>query len=86
MNAYEERDMNEKDEIIEILHSALETLLNKYVANRGTKGEFISCITPDKIPWYWEKAKAAANIHNIYIRDMEKKKERLENRKENKNG
>ncbi len=30
------------------LESILEALVDKYVANKGTKSEFISCITPEK--------------------------------------
>ena len=32
----------------EELEIILEALVNMYVANKGTKSEFISCITPEK--------------------------------------
>lgn len=41
------------------LTGALESLVTEYVANIGTPSEFISCITPDDIPWYWVRAKQA---------------------------
>jgi hypothetical protein len=35
---------------------ALETLVEKYIANRGTEHEFIKCSTPDYIPAHWRNA------------------------------
>lgn len=44
------------------LTGALESLVNKYVANQGTPGEFVICITPEGIPWYWVRAKQALEL------------------------
>lgn len=38
----------EKLKYCEELESILEALVDKYIANKGTKSEFISCITPEK--------------------------------------
>lgn len=38
------------------LEQALQTLVDKYIANQGTEHEFVSCITPKGIPDYWRKA------------------------------
>jgi hypothetical protein len=34
----------------------LEVLVDKYIANRGSDGEFVTCITPKGIPDYWRQA------------------------------
>jgi len=41
------------------LLAALKGLCKKYIQNRGTTCEFISCITPEGIPSYWIKAEQA---------------------------
>lgn len=41
------------------MYSALVGLTSRYIANQNTKYEFISCITPEGIPDYWQKAKDA---------------------------
>jgi hypothetical protein len=41
---------------VAVMRGALEELVNKYVANRGTKYQFISCVTPDGTPDYWQNA------------------------------
>ncbi len=46
-------------EVIKELTNALQTLVDQYIANRGTEHEFITCITPDKKPWYWLRAEQA---------------------------
>lgn len=38
---------------------ALQELWTAYIANEGTSGEFVSCITPQGIPAYWELARKA---------------------------
>ena len=43
----------------EKLREALETLVDKYICNKGTEDEFIACITPEGTPDYWENAKQA---------------------------
>jgi len=35
---------------------SLRELVDVYVANRGTDGQFIICITPKGIPDYWKRA------------------------------
>lgn len=47
------------EDTIAAMRSALEELVERYIANRGTKYEFVSCITPEGIPDYWERAKQA---------------------------
>lgn len=45
------------------LLEALDCLCDTYLANRDTKSEFVSCITPGKdIPWYWVRAKQAVKM------------------------
>lgn len=46
------------------LYDALKALVDKYICNRDSEHEFISCKTfePREIPWYWEKAKYALSI------------------------
>ncbi len=41
------------------LFESLEYLVEKYVSNKDTKHEFIACITPEGVPWYWQRAKQA---------------------------
>jgi chromosome segregation ATPase len=42
-----------------VLRDALGILVDKYVANRGTEHQFISCITPTVMPDYWINAMEA---------------------------
>ena len=49
------------------LTGALESLVNRYIASLetsslGTPSEFINCITPNNIPWYWVRAKQALEL------------------------
>ena len=60
--------MNEKV-IIKKLTSALQTLVDEYIANRGTKHEFIACITPSKKPEYWSKAEQALETGLKYLKE-----------------
>lgn len=48
------------------LTAALETLIEKYVI-QGTNSEFISCITPKEVPWYWIRAKQAVARTREYL-------------------
>lgn len=48
------------------MYEALKTIADEYIQNQGSDGktcphpkEFISCITPNGIPDYWEKVKLA---------------------------
>lgn len=41
------------------LLGALKSLVKVYVANKDTKHEFIACVTPRGIPWYWVRTKQA---------------------------
>jgi len=41
------------------MYEALKLLIGKYWANKDTKHEFISCITPSTIPDYWRQADKA---------------------------
>lgn len=49
------------------LTGALESLVNTYLANQGTSSEFVSCITPKGIPWYWIRAKQAIERGYKYL-------------------
>lgn len=65
--------MSEKlnEEILE----ALDCLCDTYLANRGTKSEFVSCITPGNIPWYWVRAKQAVERGRAAQKDKKKNNE-----------
>ena len=39
-----------------LLQDALETLVERYIKNKGTEYQFVSCITPTGTPDFWEKA------------------------------
>lgn len=45
--------------LVKELRDSLATLVETYVANAGTPDEFISCITPKEVPWYWVRARQA---------------------------
>ena len=71
--------MNNYDtDIMQDMLGALDGLCDKYLANRGTEHEFVSCITPDKKPWYWVRAEQAVERAKRFI-------ERKESRKREKN-
>ena len=42
---------------LQTIKDVLQTLCDKYIANRDTEEEFIVCITPKDIPDYWKEAK-----------------------------
>ena len=45
--------------LIREMTETIETLVQRYVANEGTKDEFVTCITPSGVPWYWVRAEQA---------------------------
>lgn len=56
--------LNDKDQEItrliaekNMLLDSLNELADKYIANRGSSYEHITCITPERIPPYWQKVK-----------------------------
>ena len=51
--------MREANDIETKLFEVIETLVEKYICNKDTGHEFICCITPDGVPWYWHRAKQA---------------------------
>ena len=58
MKKYElTKDRDELQAQVTELRSALETLVGEYISNRGTKDQFVACITPPHgTPVYWKKA------------------------------
>lgn len=54
--------MTDKEVIDELLET-LDCLCDKYIANRGTKSEFITCITPTEKPWYWIQAEQIIKLY-----------------------
>ena len=49
----------ERDELqaqVAVLRGALETLVKKYIRNKGTEYQFVTCVTPQGTPDFWENA------------------------------
>ena len=61
----------ERLNVVKELTNALETLVDEYIANRGTDGEFICCITPNKKPEYWSKAEQALEKGLKFLKEHE---------------
>ena len=59
INQFNDDTLKAKADCCEELVAALKRLCKKYIQNRGTTVEFISCITPEGIPDYWLQAEAA---------------------------
>ena len=50
------------------LYEALRTLQDKYIANQSTKNEFVRCVTPREIPWYWIRCKQAVKSYEEFYK------------------
>jgi len=52
--------------LLDRLASALQVLVDKYIANSGTDYEGVTCITPEGIPEYWSNAQALLREYEEY--------------------